>query len=393
MTSLAISLHFAALHKGEALVAGILISGALAQVFIVPLLAPVFDRYDARVVAPAVGLLELVTLAVLAAVPHTAVLIAGNVVLSCLSGLSIPAIFVIADSCVPESQQARVFSLLDTARLSGGFAGPIIGGALLSWSTLRMALLIECFAVALSVSIVLYVVLAVLPKVPSQQLDSEGDDAKSGDASAAAGGTGSFWRSLLQAPMLLAASSQARQALLAIWAAIVFTSIFNVALVFFITQSLQASGLMYAIVAQAFIVGRILGARLGGRVRRENALAVVVGAGTVMGLCIALPGLVPSLALSLVCFAAGGVCNAVQVAALRLVVVNAVAPEIKPKALSTMGSVNNSAMLVGYVIAAPVVATAGPTAALVISGLGTAVLTLLPTALGAGRRALKAAGM
>ena len=74
----------------------------------------------------------------------------------------------------------------------------------------------------------------------------------------------------------------------------------------------------------------------------------------------------------------GGVCNAIQVAALRIIVVGTVPDEVKPKALSTMGSINSSAMLIGYIIGAPVVSVIGPAAALAVSGIGTSVLTVGP---------------
>ena len=97
-----------------------------------------------------------------------------------------------------------------------------------------------------------------------------------------------------------------------------------------------------------------------------------------MGCFIALPGLIPSLWLCIPCFFLGGVCNAVQVAALRIIVVGTVPGEVKPKALSTMGSINSSAMLIGYIVGAPVVSALGPAAALVVSGIGTSVLTIGP---------------
>lgn len=62
MTSLSISLHFAALHKGELLVASIFVSGACAQVFVVPLLSPLFNRYSSYRIAISVLFLDLLGL-------------------------------------------------------------------------------------------------------------------------------------------------------------------------------------------------------------------------------------------------------------------------------------------------------------------------------------------
>ena len=169
----------------------------------------------------------------------------------------------------------------------------------------------------------------------------------------------SFFQKVLEAPSLLLKNRRSRSALTSIWGAIICTSIFNIALVFYVTSTLQASGTVYAIIAQAFIVGRIFGARFSAHLSAHNAEKALTGAGFAMGCFIALPGLIPSLWLCIPCFFLSGVCNAVQVAALRIIVVGTVPDEVKPKALSTMGSINSSAMLIGYIIGAPVVSAIG----------------------------------
>lgn len=108
MTSLSISLHFAALHKGELLVASIFVSGACAQVFVVPLLSPLFNKFSSYRIAIFVLLLDLLGLLAMAAYPEPLILIFGNLVTACLSGLSIPAIFTIVDSQVSGGRQAKL---------------------------------------------------------------------------------------------------------------------------------------------------------------------------------------------------------------------------------------------------------------------------------------------
>ncbi|ATB60958.1 Major facilitator superfamily protein [Corynebacterium pseudotuberculosis] len=366
MTSLAISLHFASRESGEALVSAVLISGACAQVFLSPLLTPFFDRFRPLTVAQTAAFIECVALVLLCFFPEPVFLIAGNVVVATLSGLSIPAYFVIAEECAPSLNQAHVFSLLDTARLSGSFAGPALGGLLLDFGTLSTALAYEAAAVAGS-----FLVLCMLGfrlRKNFAQINSTNTGRK----------PLKIFRSILEAPALLLTQPHTRQALTSIWAAIIFTSIYNVALVFYATETLQASGLIYAIVAQDFIAGRIFGALISARLTKTNALPTLVKAGAAMGLCIAIPGFVPSLLVCIPFFALAGVCNALQVAALRIVIVNSVRPAIKSKALSTMGTVNNSAMLVGYIVGAPVITSIGPSLALVVAGLGTMLFTVLP---------------
>jgi len=71
-------------------------------------------------------------------------------------------------------------------------------------------------------------------------------------------------------------------------------------------------------------------------------------------------------------FFISGVSNAVQVAAIRMVFVRVLPERLMPKALSSLGSVNNAAMVVGLIAATPLIDIVGPSMALVISGLGTA---------------------
>lgn len=364
MTSLAISLHFAALGDGEGLVAGILVSGGCAQVFLSPLLAPFFDRFSAPRVAQTTIGIELLALLALCACPTPPLLIGGNLVIASLAGLSIPAIFVMAKDCSPTEHQAQTFSLLDTARLCGSFLGPLLGGLILDAGTLRMALAAEIGAVAISL-----IVITALQRF-TRRINAHADEQPRTKHN--------FFRSMAEAPSLLLKNQQTREAFTSIWAAIIFTSIYNVALVFYATQRLHVSGLGFALIAQAFIVGRIIGARFASHLGPENALSVLVRGGVVMGICIALPGVCPSRWLCIPMFFLAGACNALQVTALRIVVITTVPPEIKPKALSTMGTVNNSAMLVGYIMGAPIVAGVGPAQALVIAGMGTTLFTLLP---------------
>lgn len=364
MTSLSISLHFAALNQGELLVASIFVSAACAQVFLVPLLSPLFNKFSSYHIALSALFLDLLALIAMAAYPEPLILILGNLVTACLTGLSIPSIFTIADSQVSEEQQAKAFSLLDTARLGGGFIGPPLGGLLLDQKNLQTALLVEACAVVISL-----VIFLSLCKTATQDESSQAHNKQT---------SSSFFHKVLEAPSLLLKNRSSRFAITSIWGAIICTSIFNIALVFYATRTLQVSGTVYAIIAQAFIVGRIFGARFSARLGSHNAKKALTGAGVAMGCFIALPGLIPSLWLCIPCFFLGGVCNAVQVAALRIIVVGTVSGEVKPKALSTMGSINSSAMLIGYIVGAPVVSALGPAAALVVSGIGTSVLTIGP---------------
>ena len=229
--------------------------------------------------------------------------------------------------------------------------------------------MVEACAVVISLVVFLVVYKLVLYKTAAQDESLQAENKQT---------SSNFFHKVLEAPSLLLKNRSSRFAITSIWGAIICTSIFNIALVFYATTTLQVSGTVYAIIAQAFIVGRIFGARFSAHLGAHNAKKALTGAGVALGCFIALPGLIPSLWLCMPCFFLGGVCNALQVAALRIIVVGTVSGKVKPKALSTMGSINSSAMLIGYIVGAPVVSALGPAAALVVSGIGTSVLTIGP---------------
>jgi len=359
MTSVAISLHFAANDGSAALISAILVSSACAQIFIAPLLAPLFDRYSARSIAIVATICEVVLLGIILVVPIAPVLISVSLLSSALAGLSIPALFTIADKYSDEKNQAETFSTLDTARVVGSFAGPVLGGLLLDIWSLRAAISVEMAANIVTLAILLALRQANPPLASEDESKPQG-----------------FLARVLEAPALLLRNEQSRAALMSIWAAIIFTSVFSVALVFYAVDVLGAGGVGYAFLMQAFVVGRILGAQRSKTIAPPQALTVLTVCGIIMGISIALAGLLHNLVVAIACFFIAGICNALQVAALRLVITSAVPAEMQPKALSSMGSVNTSAILVGYIIGAPMVTAAGPALALVISGVGTALLTV-----------------
>ncbi len=65
MTSLAVALHFSAMQLGDTLVAAIFIAGALAQVLVVPLVAPLFDTLGALKIGLTAAACQIAGLAVM----------------------------------------------------------------------------------------------------------------------------------------------------------------------------------------------------------------------------------------------------------------------------------------------------------------------------------------
>lgn len=357
MTSVAISLHFAANDGGPALISAILVSSACAQIFIAPQLAPLFDRYSARSIAIAATICEVVLLSSILVAPIAPVLIGVSLLSSALAGLSIPALFTIADEYGDEKNQAATFSLLDTARLVGSFAGPVLGGLLLDIWSLRAAISVEIAANAVTLAILLTLRHANPP------LESE-DESK----------PQSFLARALEAPALLL--EQSRAALMSIWAAIIFTSVFSVALVFYAVDVLGAGGVGYAFLMQVLWSGAFSVRSVQRRPPRRGR--------SQFSQCAASSW---ASALRSLVFCTTWL--------WRLHVSSSRESAMHSKLLPFAWSLHplcqqrcnprhylpwvrlTSAMLVGYIIGAPIVTAAGPALALVISGVGTALLTVL----------------
>lgn len=361
MTAVAISVHFAESGHGAFIITGTLLAGACAHIFLTPLLAPLFDRHSAKRLGISAALIDVTMLVILIVWPHPWVLILGTFISSATAGIIMPALFTLAEHH-ETTNPAAAFSRLDTARLIGSFTGPMLGGLLVQVASLRSA-----FATEILASLIMLLVLSRSTAPPPAP------------TTAAPG----FIARIIQAPKLLFQNRQTRTALQGMWGAIIFTSIYNIALVFYAVDVLHIGGLGYAILTQAFIVGRIVGAKLAARCTTDRAYRTVIIGGAIMGAAIALAGFVPNVVVAVASFTVAGICNAAQVAALRLLIVFAVPEAVRPKALSTMGTVNTSAMLVGYLLGAPVVNLLGPAMALIIAGVGTLTVTMLPTV---GRR-------
>lgn len=85
-------------------------------------------------------------------------------------------------------------------------------------------------------------------------------------------------------------------------------------------------------------------------------------------------------------FAVAGVANAIQVAAIRLIVLDAAPPEVRGRSLSTMGTVNQTAGVLGTAGAGVALAALGPAGTLVVAGAGTVLAAVFSAVFGQSPR-------
>lgn len=101
-----------------------------------------------------------------------------------------------------------------------------------------------------------------------------------------------------------------------------------------------------------------------------------------MGVGLIVPGLIHSSVAAGIGFAVAGVANAIQVAAIRLIVVDAVPSEVRGRSLSTMGTVNQTAGVLGTAGAGLALAVLGPAGTLVVAGAGTVLAAVFGAVFG-----------
>lgn len=357
--------------QGEAAswaVAAVLLSAAIPAIVLAPLAAPLLDRFGPRTVVVVSAAVQVVILLLTAAAPTTAVLIAMVATRACVSALDSAALLLLADRA-PRSQApdstARAFARLDTARLIGGLIGPLLGGIAVQFLDLSWLFLAQAATVA---------VLGVVARWYPQQ------------AWEPVAAPSSWWQRVTEAPALLFRHQAARAALSGLVLAIVFTSIFSTAQTLYSLDVLALDPIGVAILTQCFVVGRLIGSRLGARVTESRASTWLLGATAAMGIGLLLPGVIHNSIVAGVGFAIAGLANAIQVAAIRLIVVSAVPDSTRGRALAAMGSVNQTAGVAGTALAAPLLVATGPAGALAVAGIGTLLAAGLTLLLNSRRR-------
>ncbi|WP_427884683.1 MFS transporter [Kribbella sp. GL6] len=339
-------------------VSAVLFCQAVPQIALATLAAPLVDRIDPRKIVLISSAAQ--ALIVLGAATHPAVSVLVSMVLlkSIASALDAPALLLLAERVKQKDSdsEARSFARMDTARLIGSLLGPLTGGLIVQSLGVAWVLVMDAG--------VLLVLATLTMLTPSRRPAAEATPQ-------------SWWTRVKAAPQLLLTQATPRVAILGLVASIVFTSFYSVAEVLYGLKTLNLPPLGYAVLGQCFIVGRIAGSRLGAHVTGQRAQPWLFMSTLSMGVGLLLPGIVVSPYVAGFGFAVAGFSNAVQVASIRIIVVGSVPENVKGRALSTMGSVNQSAGLIGTTAAAPVLGAVGPAMTLLVAGGGTLVTALL----------------
>lgn len=354
-TAVAVSLALASSGWGAWVLSFTLVAGILPSVLLAPLLAPLLEtRKLPRLTAILQGI-EAFVLLCAAVSPSPPVLLTMAVLTGITSCLTAPALMALAQGAGELS--ARGFARMDTARMLGFFVGPVIGGFLYDLTSVSIVILTE--------ALILVSVATVVFRTPVRSHDNSDSPQRS------------WYERISEVPSLFFRDPFVRRSIVVLATGVVFTAVYSVSNVLLATQVLGLSGVGYALIIQAFVIGRILGSRVGAHVTRDNCASWLVSGGIAMGVGLIISGIFPHPVPVGIGFFISGVSNAVQVAAIRMVFVRVLPERLMPKALSSLGSVNNAAMVVGLIAATPLIDIVGPSMALVISGLGTTGVAFL----------------
>jgi MFS family permease len=316
----------------------------------------IVDRFENRRIFVAVSLAQaLVVAAMLLCVDNLSALLPLMTLLGFGVALSQPAEFALVPAAAgPDVDAARANGLMETTRSVGFTAGPLVGGALGTAGLLWLALLVN----ALSFLVVAAAALLLRARRQPQRTG---------------GGQGPVRAH--EGFVFLVRERDMAITLAGAIAALTLFAISATAEPFFVTNNLGAGSLAYGVLLTSWTLGMAAGsAGLAHRVGRARLAAGALVAVLVQGLGIAGGGLSSVLWTALIGFSLGGVAHGVKNVLLRTLIHERVPEELRGRAFAAYNGARNGAELGALVLAGIVIGALGARAALLVAGLGPALI-------------------
>ena len=314
------------------------------------------DRFENRRILIAVSLGQAaVVAAMLLCVDTLWGLLPLMALLGCGVALSQPAEFALVPAAAgPDVDAARANGLMETARSIGFAAGPLVGGALGTAGFLWIALGLNALS---------FLVVAASAALLRARRSPQPAGASGGAVRAREGVT--FLVSERDLAITLGGAV----------AALAFFSMSATAEPFFVTNVLGAGSLAYGVLLTFWTLGMAAGsAGLAHRVGRARLAAGGLVAVLVQGLGIAGGGLSSVLWLALIAFSLGGAAHGVKNVVLRTLIHERVPEALRGRAFAAYNGARNGAELAALVLGGILVGALGARAALLVSGLGPALI-------------------
>jgi MFS family permease len=316
----------------------------------------IVDRFENRRILIAVSLAQAVVVAaMLLCVESLWALLPLMMLLGFGVALSQPAEFALVPAAAgPNVDAARANGLLETARSVGFTAGPLVGGALGAAGFLRLALALN----ALSFLVVAAVAVLLRARRRPERADGSGGAVRARDGFA-----------------FLVRERDVAVTLGGAVAALALFSMSATAEPFFVTDVLGAGSLAYGVLLTSWTLGMAAGsAGLAHRVGRARLATGALAALLVQGLGIAGGALSSVLWIALIGFSVGGVAHGVKNVLLRTLIHERVPEALRGRAFAAYNGARNGAELGALVLGGIVVGALGARAALLVAGLGPALI-------------------
>jgi Na+/melibiose symporter-like transporter len=314
------------------------------------------DRYENRRILIVVSLLQAVVVGgMLAGVDTLWVLLPLMTALGFGVAVSQPAEFALVPAAAgAETDAAQANGLMESARALGFTAGPLVGGALGSAGLLRLALGLN----AISFLVVAAAASRLRARRQPKRAEEEGGRVRAREG--------------------LAVILRQRDLAITLGGAICALTIFSMSATaepFFVTNVLRGGSLAYGLLLSSWTLGMVAGSaglahRIGTARLALGALAAIV----LQGVGIAGGALSAVIWMALIGFAFGGVAHGAKNVLLRTLIHERVPESLRGRAFATYNGARNGAELGALVLGGIVVGALGARVALLVAGVGPAVI-------------------
>ena len=356
---IALTIKVANLTDSGWAVAALLLAGLLPLVIFAPAAGVIVDNYETTRTLSVASAFQAVAALGLAFVSGMPSILLLAFLLGSATAVATPAIYTLVPAVVGDEHATAANAYLETARYGGMIAGPLLAG-------LFSAIPRVGSEVALLVDSATFVVIAASALALTVRRRPMGvvEEGPKGEAKAGFGAIG-------------------RDGLLVVTftvfgAVILFAAMDNVAEVFFATDTLNAGGWGYGLLASAWIVGLVLGAAMIAR-KLPNARLVpaLLVASIVLGLAVGLSAAIAVLIPAIVLFVVGGAANGVQSVSMRSLIVHRVEDRYRGRVFAAYGGLANGMQLLATGLAGGLVVLTSGRTALLVGGLGCVVAGLI----------------
>jgi MFS family permease len=268
--------------------------------------------------------------------------------------ISQPAEFALVPAAAGEGDVAKANGLMETARSLGFTAGPLLGGALAAAGLLKLALVLN------ALSFVVVGVAALLLRARRQAAIAKDEPVRARDG--------------------FAFVLHERDLAITLGGAVAALAVFSISVTaepFFVTEVLEGGPLAYGILLTSWTLGMAAGSgALAHRVPRAVLAVAALGAVVLQGAGIAGAAVSPTLSVALVGFVFGGVAHGVKNVLLRTLIHERAPEALRGRAFAAYNGARNGAELGALALGGIAVAVLGARTALLIAGVGPALIGL-----------------